>query len=314
MVDQEQDGDNIPIGKPVPNSWAYVVDQNNNLLPIGVAGELCLAGPQMALGYWGRADLTQEKFVTNPFQTGAANAKMYRTGDLVRWNAAGELEYIGRIDNQVKLRGFRIELGEVENAMTKFAGIIASVAEIKEIGVTPHLCGYFTADTAVDTNQLKAYLSQSLTGYMVPTALLQLEKIPLTPGGKVDRKALPDPELKNYNEYVAPTNELEAQLCKIFAETLALDRVGITDSFFDRGGTSLLAMKLVVKTMAQNIGVTYANVFKYQTPQKLSAILNNQAEETITADVSDYDYYAIDQLLAQNTLGKITETPMGDIL
>jgi thioester reductase-like protein len=149
---------------------------------------------------------------------------------------------------------------------------------------------------------------------MVPTALLQLEKIPLTPGGKVDRKALPDPELKNYNEYVAPTNELEAQLCKIFAETLALDRVGITDSFFDRGGTSLLAMKLVVKTMAQNIGVTYANVFKYQTPQKLSAILNNQAEETITADVSDYDYYAIDQLLAQNTLGKITETPMGDIL
>jgi len=314
VVDQDKESGNIPIGKPVANSWAYVVDANNNLMPIGVAGELCIAGNQIALGYWNREDLTKEKFIDNPFQTCEENAKMYRTGDLVHWNETGELEYVGRIDNQIKLRGFRIELGEIESAMAKFSGITASVAEIKDIGKVQHLCGYFTANIEIDTNQLGEHLSQSLTEYMVPTAFMQLDKIPLTPNGKVDRKALPALALKNDNEYVAPTNELEEKLCTIFSETLTIDQVGITDSFFDLGGTSLLAMKVVVKAMAMEIGITYANVFKYQNPQNLAEFLNNKVKETVTTDVSAYDYSAIDKLLAKNTLGEITLAPMGDIL
>ena len=314
VVDQEKDSDNIPIGKPVPNSWSYVVDANNNLMPIGVDGELCIAGVQIALGYWKREDLTKEKFVDNPFKTCNENAKMYRTGDLARWNENGELEYVGRIDNQIKLRGFRIELGEIESAMAKFAGIAASVAEIKEIGKVKHLCGYFTANIEIDISQLKEYLSQSLTEYMVPTAFMQLDKLPLTPNGKIDKKALPALEVKNYNEYIAPTNELEEKLCHIFAETLDLEKVGSTDNFFDLGGTSLLVMKVVVKAMAIDMGMTYANVFKYQTPKQLAAFLYNKVAEVVITDVDAYDYQAIDQLLLNNVLGKITETSMGDIL
>ena len=313
IVDQEKEGD-IPIGKPVANSWAYIVDGNNNLMPIGVAGELCLAGVQIALGYWKREELTQEKFIDNPFTTCAENAKMYRTGDLVAWNQEGELEYVGRIDNQIKLRGFRIELGEIESAMTKFPGVTASVAEIKEIGKVQHLCGYFTASIEIDANQLREHLSQSLTEYMVPTAFMQLDKIPLTPNGKVDKKALPALEIERQHEYVPPSNELEEKLCNIFAETLHLDQVGITDSFFELGGTSLLVMKVVVKAMAMNIDLTYANVFKYQKPQELAMFLTNKVEETVTNDVSTYDYRTIDQLLQKNTLGEINLSPIGDIL
>ncbi|SMC86734.1 non-ribosomal peptide synthetase [Sporomusa malonica] len=314
IVDQDKEYDNIPIGKPVANAWSYVVDETMNLLPIGVAGELCLAGEQIALGYWNRAELTAEKFIDNPFKTCEENAKMYRTGDLVRWNANGDLEYAGRIDNQIKLRGFRIELGEIESAMAKFLGITASVADIKTIGAVQHLCGYFTADSDIDTSQLREHLRQGLTEYMVPTALLQLDKIPLTPNGKVDKKALPVPELQNLNEYVAPTNELEAKLCQIFAETLQMDQVGITDSFFELGGTSLLVMKVVVKAMAMDIGLTYGNVFAYQTPQKLAEFVSSSVKEASIIDTGTYDYSTIDQLLVKNSLGEITENPLGDIL
>ena len=314
VVDQNNETDNIPIGKPVANSWAYVVDKNINLLPIGVAGELCMAGEQVALGYWNREDLTAEKFIDNPFTSCTENAKMYRTGDLVRWNADGELEYAGRIDNQIKLRGFRIELGEIESAIARYPGITASVADIKTIGVVQHLCGYFTADSDIDNSQLLEHLRQGLTEYMVPTALVQLDKIPLTPNGKVDKKVLPVPELQNLNEYVAPTNELEAKLCQIFAETLQVEQVGITDSFFGLGGTSLLVMKVVVKAMAMSLGITYGNVFTYQTPQKLAEFIVSSVKDASIIDTGDYDYSTIDQLLAKNSLGEITKKPLGDIL
>ena len=314
IVDQEKDFDNIPIGKPVPNSWSYVVDETMNLVPLGVAGELCLSGEQIALGYWNRPDLTAEKFIDNPFKTCIANDKMYRTGDLVKWNANGKLEYLGRIDNQIKLRGFRIELGEIESAMAKFPGITASAADVKTIGTAQHLCGYFTAVNEIDIDELREQLREGLTEYMIPTVLLQLDKIPLTPNGKVDKKALPEPELKNMNAYAAPTNELEAKLCQIFAEILQLDQVGITDSFFDLGGTSLLVMKVVVKAIALDINITYGNVFECQTPQKLAEFVSSQVKESSFIDISDYDYTAINKLLSKNILGEIAEKPLGDIL
>ena len=134
IVDQDKDTGNIPIGRPVPNSWSYVLDDKQQLLPVGVPGELCLAGPQIALGYWLREDITAERFLPNPHTTGPVNDKLYRTGDLVRWRSDGLLEYLGRIDTQVKLRGFRIELGEIETVMSKFPGIVSAVADVKEFG------------------------------------------------------------------------------------------------------------------------------------------------------------------------------------
>ena len=156
VVDQDKDTDNIPIGRPVPNSWSYVLDDKQQLLPVGVAGELCLAGPQIALGYWLREDLTAERFIANPYSTGAINDKIYRTGDLVRWRSDGLLEYLGRIDNQVKLRGFRIELGEIETVMSKFPGIISAVADVKEFGGAQQLCAYYQTDNDVPVSECLA--------------------------------------------------------------------------------------------------------------------------------------------------------------
>ena len=317
-VNQEEAYDNIPIGKPVANSWAYVVDRNNSLLPIGMPGELCLSGLQIANGYWKREELTQEKFVDNPYKTCDENAKMYHTGDLVRWNKNGELECLGRIDSQIKLRGFRIELGEIEAAIGNFNQIIASVVDVKEINSAQHLCGYFTAHTQIDVNELKESLSRQLTEYMVPTLLMQLDKIPLTPNGKVDKKALPEPELVNNNEYVAPGSELEAKLCDAFATTLNLEQVGIMDSFFEIGGTSLLATKVVIKAMNEDINISYGDVFKYQTPQNLAQYVMNKVEDSGGGDaITNYDYTAINQILPQNRLpqSRVMATEvLGDIL
>ncbi|WP_021170822.1 Linear gramicidin synthase subunit D [Sporomusa ovata DSM 2662] len=305
---KELENEEITIGKALSNVTLYVVDKELNALPIGVVGELLIGGKGVGRGYLNRQDLTDEKFIQ------FKGERVYKSGDFAKWTAAGEIDIMGRMDDQIKLRGLRIELGEIESRMNEYAGITASVVTIKHLQNADYLCAYFTAKDKIDISDLRRYLKQQLTAYMVPTTFTQLDMMPVTPNGKMDVKALPTPEIKNYNEYVAPTNEVEEQLCHIFAETLTLDKVGVTDSFFDLGGTSLQAMNVVVKAMALDIGITYANVFKHQTPQKLAEFLTNNVEEAVTTDVSDYDYSAIDKLLAQNTLSEITETPIGDVL
>ncbi|TWH51680.1 non-ribosomal peptide synthetase [Sporomusa sp. KB1] len=305
---KELENEEITIGKALSNVALYVVDKELNVLPIGVVGELLIGGKGVGRGYLNRQDLTDEKFIQ------FKGERVYKSGDYAKWTAAGEIDIMGRMDDQIKLRGLRIELGEIESRMNEYAGITASVVTIKQLQNADYLCAYFTAKDKIDISDLREYLKRQLTAYMVPTTFTQLDKMPVTPNGKMDVKALPTPEIKNYNEYVAPTNEVEEQLCHIFAETLTLDKVGITDSFFDLGGTSLQAMNVVVKAMALDIGITYANVFKHQTPQKLAEFLTNNVEEAVTTDVSAYDYSAIDKLLAKNTLSEITETPIGDIL
>ncbi|MGM9570876.1 MAG: AMP-binding protein, partial [bacterium] len=287
-VDVKKAYDNIPIGHPLHNSSVYVVDRQLNLLPQGVIGELCLSGVQIAKGYWQRPDLTAEKFIDNPYKTGSENEKMYRTGDLVRWNEAGELEYFGRMDNQVKLRGFRIEIGEIESRLSQFAGIIGVVAEIKKVGGVQHLCAYYTAETEIDTEALRSYLAETLTDYMVPTAYMQLEKLPLMPNGKVDRKALPEPKLKA-EEIIAPTTEKEKNILTVVKELLQTEEIGVTNNLFNLGMTSILAIKLNILLQKQlSLKTATRDILANPTVRQIAALATEEANEVKIYDRRAY--------------------------
>lgn len=265
---------NIPIGRALHNLAAFIVDPVGQLLPQGIAGELCMAGVQMAAGYWRREDLTKEKFADCPF----AEGKMYHTGDLVRYNADGEIEYLGRIDSQVKLRGFRIELGEIETLIAGYQGVKMVSVQVKEVGGVQHLCAYYSADHEIDADALRDYLAEQLTDYMVPTAYMQLDEMPLTPNGKVNTKALPMPEVKA-EEIVAPETELEKQLFDIAAELLKHDQFGVTSNLLSMGLTSLSSMRLSAKIReVTGLKISTRVIMHTPTIREMIASVNAQAE------------------------------------
>ncbi|OMF83967.1 non-ribosomal peptide synthetase [Paenibacillus sp. FSL R7-0273] len=240
----------VPIGKPLANTQLYIVGDNRQLQPIGVAGELYIAGDCLARGYYNRPELTAEKFVDNPFGSGT---RMYRTGDLARWLPDGNLEYMGRIDHQVKIRGYRIECGEIEVRLLAHAYIREAVvlAREDEQGQV-YLCAYLVSDEAVPLAELRSHLAGQLPDYMIPSYFVELEQLPLNNNGKVDRKALPAPDREAYTiSYEAPRNTLETQLAELFAVVLGVNEVGISDSFFERGGHSLRALTLVSRIHQQ---------------------------------------------------------------
>ncbi|WP_162551297.1 non-ribosomal peptide synthetase, partial [Paenibacillus tepidiphilus] len=234
----------VPIGKPIANTQLYIVGDNRQPQPIGVPGELCIAGDGLARGYLNRPELTAEKFIDNPFGPGT---KMYRTGDLARWLPDGNVEYLGRIDHQVKIRGYRIECGEIEARLMAYGHICEAVVMAREDEQgQAYLCAYLVNDEAVPVAELRVHLATQLPDYMIPSYFVELEKLPLTANGKVDRKALPAPDREAHTEgYEAPRDALERQLAELFAEVLGVKEVGIGDSFFARGGHSLKAMTLV---------------------------------------------------------------------
>ncbi|MEO2215446.1 amino acid adenylation domain-containing protein [Paenibacillus amylolyticus] len=240
----------IPIGKPLANTQLYIVNDQLQLQPIGVLGELYIAGDALARGYFNQPELTAEKFVDNPFELGT---KMYRTGDLARWLPDGNVEYLGRMDHQVKIRGYRIECGEIEAQLLTHAQIReAVVMDRKDEQGEAYLCAYLVSDKVMPVPELREHLAAQLPDYMIPSYFVELETIPLTSNGKVDRKALPAPDREAYTEsYEAPRDALEKHLAELFAEVLGVSEIGIGDSFFARGGHSLKAVTLVSRVHQQ---------------------------------------------------------------
>ncbi|HEX7239395.1 MAG TPA: amino acid adenylation domain-containing protein, partial [Longimicrobiaceae bacterium] len=248
-------GASVPIGRGVGGRRTYVLDAGGEPVPPGVPGELCLGGAALARGYLGRPELTAERFVPDPF-SGEAGARLYRTGDRVRWLAGGELEYLGRVDAQVKVRGVRIEPGEVEAVLASLPQVREAAVVVREDGQgEKRLVAYVVGEGAeVPAAELRASLGSRLPEHMVPGIFVALERLPLNASGKVDRRALPAPEWKAKRAYVAPRTPTEALLCGIFAEVLGIERVGVEDGFFELGGYSLRATR-VVSRLREAIGV-----------------------------------------------------------
>lgn len=275
----------VPIGKPVANTQLHILGRNLEPLPVGVAGELHIGGVQLALGYIQRPELTAEKFIPDPFAK-TPGARLYKTGDLARCLADGNIDYLGRIDHQVKLRGFRIELGELEAVATEFPGVQQSLVMLQEVhpGQNDLVAYLAVGDTAsFDLDGVKAHLSAKLPEYMVPAYWVLVPTMPLSPNGKLDRKALPAPEIASAGAYEAPRSKAETVICEVLAATLGRDRLGIRDDFFNLGGHSLLAAKAMAKICDQlGVDLPLKALFAARTPEKLAALAEQQAAQAGT--------------------------------
>ncbi|PPB80360.1 non-ribosomal peptide synthetase, partial [Mycetohabitans endofungorum] len=276
-ADAQQEG-RVPIGRPVPNVRVYVLGQHLELMPLGVTGELYIAGAGVARGYINQPELSAERFIPSPFEPGE---RLYRTGDLARWRVDGQLEYIGRVDQQIKIRGFRIEPGEIEAALVKHPSIAQSVVVSREDHPGDRrLVAYWVAadGEAMTPVELKAYLSQTLPDYMVPVAFVQLDMLPLTLSGKLNQRALPAPDGAAFalQVYEAPQGEIETTLAAIWSELLGVERVGRHDNFFALGGHSLLAVRLMNRVAMLGIALPLATLFAAPTLAGLAAALNAQ--------------------------------------
>ncbi|PQP84731.1 non-ribosomal peptide synthetase [Paenibacillus sp. PCH8] len=267
------------IGKPIPTLSVYVLDENRRPVPIGVAGEMYVAGEGLARGYLNRPDLTSEKFVDSPFAQGE---KLYRSGDLAAWLPDGNIEYLGRIDHQVKIRGYRIELDEIETQLLNVEGVEEAVVLARQDGGDEKtLVAYFVADRMLTVSEMRTSLAQEMPGYMIPSYFVQLERMPLTSNGKVDRKSLPEPQggLQTGVEYVAPRNRTESQLVEIWEEVLGYSGIGILDNFFELGGHSLRATNLVSKIRKEmNVELPLRDVFRYMTVESMAGVIANLEE------------------------------------
>jgi amino acid adenylation domain-containing protein len=279
--------DGISIGRPISNMRAHVLDDDLQPLPIGLVGELYLAGAGIARGYWQRPSLTAERFVPSPFETGE---RLYRTGDLVRRFKDGNLEFLGRRDRQLKVRGYRVELGEIEAALTEHSNVDRAVVVARQDeGGDIRLIGYVVANdgSSVLPTELRVHLQRSLPDYMVPSSFVLLDRIPITANGKIDLKALPTPtdNAVARGEYVAPRTPAEETLAKIWRDILKLGRVGVYDNFFELGGNSLLAMQLMARIrMTFRVEVPVRTLFDLPTLGELSLRLDSQ--QSVAADAA----------------------------
>lgn len=269
----------VPIGFPIANTSVYVLDKKMNPAPIGVPGELFIGGDGLASGYLDRPELTVERFVRDPFS--GNGSRLYRTGDLVRYRATGEIEFIGRVDNQVKVRGFRIELGEIEAALAEHPAVSEAVVIACKDSGDKHLVAYLVPRNGdVATGEVREFLQQRLPDYMVPSVFVVLESLPLSPMGKVDRRALPAPgDFKREAEksFVAPADELELKLTRIWEQVLNVHTIGTDENFFELGGHSLLAVKLfaqIEKVFGKNLPL--ATLFQAPTVRQLARVLRDE--------------------------------------
>ncbi|OBK67251.1 non-ribosomal peptide synthetase [Mycobacterium colombiense] len=269
IVDGDIDSNVSPIGVPLANLAFFVLDGWLRQVPVGVVGELYVAGGGLATGYVGRPGLSSTRFVACPY--GAPSGRMYRTGDLVRWGADGQLQYMGRADEQVKIRGYRIELGEIQAALASLSGVEhAAVIAREDRPGDKRLVGYVTG--TADPAEVRAQLGERLPSYMVPSAVVVLDALPLTVNGKLDTRALPAPEYSDADRYRAPVSAIEEILAGIYAQVLGVERVGVDDSFFDLGGDSILSMQVVARARAAGVVCRPRDVFVEQTVAKLARV------------------------------------------
>jgi amino acid adenylation domain-containing protein len=316
----------VPIGKPLNNIRNYIVDKYFHPQPIGVTGELCIGGVCLARGYLNRPGMTHDKFIDNPFKKGE---KLYRTGDLARWLPRGNIEFLGRKDHQVKIRGFRIELEEIQHVLSKHEGIKEAVVISKEDERGEnYLCGYITAedDAVFPADSLvpgiRSYLSQELPGYMIPSYFVLLDKIPVNPSGKVDRKSLPGIDIKSSEEYIAPRNEAEEFLINIWAEILAIDKtqIGIDDNFFELGGHSLKAIGIISRIHeSSNVKISLRDILKNPTIRGLGKFTAGNVKKRFVSmePTEKKEYYALSAaqkhlfiLMHMETSGAVYNMPL----
>jgi amino acid adenylation domain-containing protein/FkbH-like protein len=283
QCDEDHSRSTVPIGRPIDNTRVYLLDGSQYPTPVGVPGELHIAGQGVGRGYVNRPDLTAERYIPQPF-AGQPGARIYKTGDLARYQSDGSVEYLGRRDHQAKVRGFRIELGEIESVLRQHPGVGNAVVLVREDAPGDRrLVAYLEARVALPTQELRRMLQERLPDYMIPSSFVQLEAMPLTANGKVDRRALPAPQLTAGDDtYVAPRNDRETRLAAIFAEVLGIERVGVHDNFFEVGGHSLLATKVVSRIRAAfGTELPLRRVFESPTISELASTLGGEQARSI---------------------------------
>ena len=306
-LEEDKQYDNIPIGRPVDNCHAFVVDTYGNLLPQGAVGELWLAGPQIAVGYWNSPQLTADKFTACSF----FNGTVYHTGDLVRWNDDGLLEYVGRLDNQVKIDGVRISLEEIEQHLIEIPGVVEAAAVTHDVNGKSQIWAFYTANCALTSDAIREMLKESLPLQMIPKKLVRLTIMPLTASGKIDKNNL-HVEALNVPD-VAPADAVEWALCQLMANVLGLKQVGANDDFFTMGGTSISAMQMVAEARKSGFSLEYADIFSHPTPRQMSDCINRK-DKTLEKNIDNYDYGAINRLLSQEMPHRGESYPNGGIL
>ncbi len=283
----------VPIGRPIANIQLYILDEEQEPVPVGVAGELYIGGVGLARGYLKRPELTAERFVPHPFSA-KPGARLYRTGDLAKYLPDGNIEFLGRVDQQVKLRGYRIELGEIETVLGQHPEIEQAVVILSAQGSEPRLVAYLVAEQDLGQGELRGYLKERLPEYMVPAVFVQLEALPLTPNGKIDRKALPAPEegrIEAGQEYVAPQTQVEELLVGVWEAVLGVERVGVYDNFFELGGDSILSIQIVARANKSGLNLAPNLIFQYQTIAQLASVAEERKgstaeQELVTGQVS----------------------------
>ncbi|HEU5131879.1 MAG TPA: phosphopantetheine-binding protein, partial [Pyrinomonadaceae bacterium] len=264
----------VPIGSLIENTQGYVLDRKMQLVPFKVSGELYIGGTGVGRGYWNDPRKTAERFVPDPYGD-EAGARLYRTGDVARYLEDGNLDYLGRVDNQVKIRGHRIELGEVEAVLSEHPDIRQAVVITHAAENQERLVAYVVSQNGTGSSEWREYLQQRLPEYMVPAAFVSLPGLPLTANGKVDRRALPAPEwtrASGKRVFVAPTNETERVLCGIWSELLGVKEIGVEDNFFELGGDSILSIQIVARAHQAGLRLTPRHMFAHQTVRELAAV------------------------------------------
>ena len=290
----------ITIGPPILNTQIYILDKNMKQVPIGVIGEIYIGGIQVGDGYIGKAEMTAERFLKNPFGSG----KIYKSGDIGRWTFDGKVQCLGRIDNQVKLRGLRIELGEIEDEMLKMPGVTSAIVNKVSIDGKESLCGYYVADNNLAENIVKENLRKFLPPYMVPTYIIKLDKMPYTINRKVDRKALPLPVVNKFASAtvdIRSLNSNEEKLLEIWKNILKTDKISVDDNFFDIGGDSILAINMQIEALKYGLEFEYADIFNFPTIRQLSKKLPSPEEHFM----ANYDYSKINNLLKANSIDNL---------